>query len=59
MKKNLLPKNAMSKKLTLIIITLIILGGAILRFYNLGQVPHGFHRDEAFLGYNAYSHFRN
>lgn len=27
----------------------------ILRFYRLGEMPPGFHRDEAFLGYNAYS----
>lgn len=29
--------------------------GFLLRFYLLGDVPVGFHRDEAFLGYNAYS----
>ncbi|MBI2404818.1 glycosyltransferase family 39 protein, partial [Candidatus Gottesmanbacteria bacterium] len=29
-----------------------------LRFYRLGDVPIGFHRDEAFLGYNAYSLYR-
>ena len=34
---------------------LIILVGVILRFYRLGEVPRGFHRDEAFLGYNGYS----
>lgn len=33
----------------------IFLLGAVLRFYSLGSVPVGFHRDEAFLGYNAYS----
>lgn len=33
----------------------IVALGAILRFYNLGTVPVGLHRDEAFLGYNAYS----
>ncbi len=27
----------------------------LLRFYQLGDVPVGLHRDEAFLGYNAYS----
>src|SRR5437016_2654950 len=26
-----------------------------LRVYKLGDVPTGFHRDEAYLGYNAYS----
>ena len=33
----------------------ILLIAGILRFYLLGLVPVGFHRDEAFLGYNAYS----
>lgn len=33
----------------------IVLIAAFLRFYKLGVVPVGFHRDEAFLGYNAYS----
>lgn len=37
------------------ILLLIFLLGAALRFYRLGEVPVGFHRDEAFLGYNAYS----
>ena len=27
----------------------------LLRFYQLGDYPKGFHRDEAFFGYNAYS----
>lgn len=34
---------------------LIFLLGLFLRFYLLGQVPVALHRDEAFLGYNAYS----
>lgn len=35
---------------------LVILAlGIFLRFYSLGQVPISIHRDEAFLGYNAYS----
>lgn len=34
---------------------LIVLLAFILRFYALGDVPVGFHRDEAFFGYNAYS----
>lgn len=34
---------------------LILLTGAFLRFYKLGDIPKGLHRDEAFLGYNAYS----
>jgi 4-amino-4-deoxy-L-arabinose transferase-like glycosyltransferase len=33
----------------------IVLLAAILRVYRLGDVPVGLHRDEAFLGYNAYS----
>jgi 4-amino-4-deoxy-L-arabinose transferase-like glycosyltransferase len=33
----------------------VLLLGFVLRFYNLGQVPVSLHRDEAFLGYNAYS----
>lgn len=33
----------------------ILLLGAILRFYRLGDVPVGFHRDEAFLVYNGWS----
>jgi 4-amino-4-deoxy-L-arabinose transferase-like glycosyltransferase len=42
----------MSTKYLLIAIIAI---GFILRFYQLGEVPIGFHKDEAFLGYNAYS----
>lgn len=34
---------------------LIVLIGAVLRFYKLGEVPLGFHRDEAFFAYNAFS----
>ena len=37
----------------LLLCTLIL--AALLRFYDLGGMPEGFHRDEAFLGYNAYS----
>src|SRR3989338_8369890 len=36
----------------------IILLAAGLRLYRLGDVPVGFHRDEAFLGYNAYSIYK-
>ena len=42
------------KKRYLALIAIVLLAGA-LRFYKLGDVPTGFHRDEAFLGYNAYS----
>lgn len=40
---------------TTLFLFLIFTLGAILRFYRLGDIPFGFHRDEAFLGYNAYS----
>lgn len=33
----------------------IFLLGIFLRFYNLGSFPVSLHRDEAFLGYNAFS----
>lgn len=39
----------------LVFLFLILFLAGILRFYRLGEVPLGFHRDEAFLGYNAYS----
>ncbi len=38
----------------LILVSILVLAG-LLRFYKLGEIPAGFHRDEAFLGYNAYS----
>lgn len=41
----------MKTKMLLIIVIL----GTLLRFYHLGDIPIGFHKDEAFLGYNAYS----
>ncbi len=44
----------MSKKYVLIFLAIFILG-AFLRFYRLGEIPISFHRDEAFLGYNAWS----
>lgn len=43
----------MKKKYLLLFLIIVI--GALLRFYKLGEYPGGFHRDEAFLGYNAYS----
>ncbi len=33
----------------------IILLASLLRLFRLGDIPVGLHRDEAFLGYNAYS----
>lgn len=43
------------KRFSIIIFVLIILLGFFLRFYKLGDYPRTLHRDEAFLGYNAYS----
>lgn len=48
-------KKTISRKKTLVILFLIFFLGCVLRFYRLGDIPVGFHRDEAFLGYNAYS----
>ncbi len=42
-------------KKPLFLLLLIFFIGTFLRFYHLGDIPRGFHRDEAFLGYNAYS----
>ncbi len=42
-------------KKSLIVLTVITLLGALLRFYKLGDIPVGLHRDEAMLGYTAYS----
>src|SRR5579859_3616347 len=39
----------------IVVLILIFLLGSFLRFYQLGSIPAGFHRDEAYLGYNAYS----
>lgn len=46
-------KTLMNK--TVLCFCLIVILGVILRFYKLGDLPIGLHRDEAFLGYNAYS----
>lgn len=43
------------KRKEIIILFAIIFLAFVLRFYKLGDIPFGFHRDEAFLGYNAYS----
>ena len=45
----------MSKKLVVALLAGIILLGAILRFYRLGDNGLGFFRDEAALGFNAWS----
>lgn len=42
-------------KSTYIVLFLIVVFAGSLRFYQLGRVPAGLHRDEAFLGYNAFS----
>ncbi len=42
-----------SRRLTLALLLLITLAGAALRFYQLGQVPHGLYQDEAFNGLDA------
>lgn len=38
-----------------IILILILILGFILRFYELGQIPSSLNRDEAAIGFNAYS----
>jgi len=43
----------MKKHLVLLLLILSI--AATLRLYKLGQIPEGFHADEAAFGYNAYS----
>src|SRR3989344_8059833 len=48
--------NILSKKLaTYIILALVVIIGAFLRFYQLGINPPSLTWDEASLGYNAYS----
>lgn len=44
----------MKTKFSLILLFVFALGLA-LRLFFLGEIPAGFHRDEAILGYNAYS----
>lgn len=39
----------------IVLLSIVFVIGVVLRFYKLGVVPEGLHRDEAFLGYNAYS----
>src|SRR5437016_5236108 len=43
------------KSRTIFFLICIVLLGTFLRFYKLGAVPVGFHRDEAFLAYNGWS----
>lgn len=42
-------------KRTKVILLAIILLASALRLYQLGQIPEGFHADEAAFGYNAFS----
>jgi hypothetical protein len=44
-----------SGKIKISLFLIIIIAAALLRTYNLEKSPPGFHRDEAFYGYNAYS----
>lgn len=43
------------KRTNYLLIAIIFGLGLVLRFYLLGSIPVSMHRDEAFLGYNAYS----
>lgn len=45
----------MSKNVIIILLGLIFILSILLRFFALDTYPTGFHRDEAFFGYNAYS----
>lgn len=42
------------KKIYIILFAIFLLG-ALLRFADLGKIPTGFHVDEAYFGYNAFS----
>lgn len=48
----------MIAKKILALLLIITFLACFLRMYKLGEFPVGFHRDEAFLGYNAYSIFK-
>ena len=37
------------------VLIIIVVVGALLRFYKLSQIPNGFYIDEAAIGYNSYS----
>jgi 4-amino-4-deoxy-L-arabinose transferase-like glycosyltransferase len=43
---------------TAIILVFLTFVGGLLRVYKIGEVPVGFHADEAYFGYNAYSLLR-
>ncbi len=44
-----------SRKLTIILFSAVVLLAAVLRFYDLGKNPPGINLDEAAIGWNAYS----
>ncbi len=43
------------KKIDILLLGLIFIVAIVLRFYNLTNIPVGFHEDEASIGYNSYS----
>lgn len=48
-------KDHSKRNIQIFLLSIVVVLGAIIRFYRLGSIPSGFHRDEAYLGYNAYS----
>lgn len=48
----------MSKRTIFFLLGIILILGIFLRFFALNTFPTGFHRDEAFFGYNAYSLYK-
>ncbi len=46
------------KRLSIFLLICIFLSAFFVRLYKAGEVPSGFHRDEAFLGYNAYAIYK-
>ncbi len=49
------PKKKLSSNAILILLSVIMIIGGTLRFYDLSKIPLGFFCDEASIGYNAYS----
>lgn len=49
----------MRKYITVILLTLIVLGGFLIRIYNIHSNPLGLFCDEAATGYNAYTIFQS
>ena len=45
--------NVLFEKYNLIIITAILIVGALVRFYKLAELPIGFHVDEAAMAFDA------